>query len=282
MGPHLPFAAVESPNVPVGSKKPSKRGTVAWLVDDVVDSEYDQSFVVPLTADEALDRAEEYLDGAGRVTPAFQGRMDRFGKSIAVHHGRIETRITAKETSASTRIDVHRVGQAPLEDTRKWLYAVGLGGFLIAIGLTMYNERATNALPPLLTVAIFLLAVVLVLAVLFVADRSLERRSESLLLSLEDAMRGDPIGVLRREIDALERSSSLANGLIFYCASLILEFLIFVIVLSDGVRDGINEAAALDALRFGLLIPIAPALLFAGVLFVLSNRRHEARFARIQ
>ncbi len=245
---------------------------------DDVDPELAQSFVVPTTRHEAIDRAEEYLAGAGRIAPALQGRMERFGDGLAVHHGRIETRITATETSASTRIEVRRHGQAPLEDTRKWLVAVGLGGFLIALGLTLYNERAADALPPLLTIAIFLLAVVAVLAVLFVADRSLERRSESLLLSLEDAMRGDPEGVLRREIDLLERSSSLANGLIFYCASLIIEFLIFVIVLSDGIRDGINEAAALDALRFGLLIPIAPALAFAGIYFVWSNKQHDRRF----
>ncbi len=246
--------------------------------DDTFDPEMGQSFMVDRAPDDAIDAAEAYLQGAGHVTPAWQGRMERLGGSLAVHHGRIRTTITAQPTSAATRVHVTREGQAPLEDTRQWLYALGLGGFLMALGLTWYNDRAANALPPLFTIAIFLVAVVLVLAVLFVADRSLERRSESIVMSIEDAMKGDPLSTLQREIDALEKSSSLANGLVFYCAVLIVEFLIFVIVMSDGIREGINEAAALDALRFGLLIPIAPALLFAGAYFLWTNKQHADRF----
>ncbi len=241
-----------------------------------------QSFTVDRDPEAAIGAAEEYLHGAGTISPSLQGRMERFGTKLAVHHGRIRTSINATETSAATRIEVRRTGQAPLEETRRWLYAVGLGGFLVALGLTLYNERAASALPPLATITIFFIAVVLVLAVLFVADRSLERRSESIVMSIEDAIKGDPIQVLHREIDALERSSSLANGLIFYCAALLVEFLIFVIVLSDGIRQGIDEVAALNTLRFGLLIPIAPALLFAAIYFVWANRIHQDRFAGLR
>ncbi len=240
-----------------------------------------QSFTVDRDPEAAIAAAEVYLHGAGAVNPSLQGRMERFGTELAVHHGRIRTTITATETSAATRVEVRRMGQAPLEETRRWLYAVGLGGFLVALGLTLYNDRAAQALPPLATLAIFFLAVVLVLAVLFVADRSLERRSESIVMSIEDAMRGDPLAVLQREVDALERSSSLANGLIFYCAALLVEFLVFVIVLSDGIRDAIDEVAALNTLRFGLLIPIAPALLFAGIYFLWANRIHNDRFGQL-
>ncbi len=241
-----------------------------------------QSFTVSRDPEAAIKAAETYLHGAGTISPSLQGRMERFGTKLAVHHGRIRTSINATETSAATRIDVRRTGQAPLEETRRWLYAVGLGGFLVALGLTLYNERAASALPPMATIAVFFLAVVLVLAVLFVADRSLERRSESIVMSIEDAIRGDPVEVLHREIDALERSSSLANGLIFYCGALLLEFLVFVIVLSDGIRQAINEVAALNTLRFGLLIPIAPALVFAGVYFVWANRVHDERFRQLK
>lgn len=252
------------------------------LDDDRVDPDMAQSFTVDRDPEAAIAAAQAYLEGVGTISPSLQGRMERFGTKLAVHHGRIRTTISATETSAATRIEVRRSGQAPLEETRRWLYAVGLGGFLVAVGLTLYNEKAASALPPLATMALFFLAVVLVLAVLFVADRSLERRSESIVMSIEDAIKGDPVAVLHREIDALERSSSLANGLIFYCGALLLEFLVFVIVLSDGIRQAIDEVAALNTLRFGLLIPIAPALVFAGINFVWANRIHNDRFAHIR
>ncbi len=130
--------------------------------------------------------------------------------------------------------------------------------------------------------SVFFLAVVAAISVLFVADRSLERRSISLMRSLEDAMRGDPVSVLRREVDALERSGAIANGLLFYCAALLAEFLIFIIVLSDGVRDAINEVAALDSMRFGFLIPVLPALAFAVIWFVAVNRVHGRRLATLR
>lgn len=240
-----------------------------------------QSFVVPRTVQQALDDAETYLVGAGKISPPLAGRLERVGTQLAVHHGRIRTTVTASATPSATHVDLTRVGQAPLEDTRKVILSLGLGGFLLALGLSLYNDRASAGLPPLVTLAVFFVGVVLVLGVLFVADRSLERRSESLVRSLEDAMQGAPLDVLRREIHALERSTALANGLIFYCAALIVEFLIFIIVLSDGIRDGINEVAALDAMRYGLLIPILPALLFAGAYFFWANRVHGARLQQM-
>lgn len=251
-------------------------------MQDRLDPHLMQSFTVARSPHDALDAAQAYLEGIGMVNPRLQGRMERYGDSLAIHHGRIRTTMTAtgQATPADegpTKVLLHRRGQAPLEQTRRWLIGVGLGGFLVAWALTVYNERAAAALPPLFTISIFLLGVVLILAVLFTADRSLERRSESIVLSLEDAIRGDPLAVLQREIDALERSSSLVNGLIFYCAALLVEFLVFAIVLSDGIRQGIDEVAALGALRFGFLIPILPALAFAGAYFVWVNQLHERR-----
>lgn len=242
----------------------------------------EQSYTVARSPHDCLDAAEAYLEGAGTVAPGLKGRMERYGDALAVHHGRIRTTVTARETAEGTRIDAQRSGEAPLEDTRRWVLALGLGGLVVAWALTFYNERAATALSPLVTLTLFFLGVVAILVVLFVADRSLERRSESIVLSLEEAMKGDPLLVLRREIDALERSSALANGLIFYCAALLLEFLIFVIVLSEGVREGIDEAAALEALRFGFLIPVAPALLFAFVNWWVANRTHRERLALVE
>lgn len=242
----------------------------------------EQSYTVERRPHDALDAAEAYLEGAGTVAPGLRGRMERFGDRLAVHHGRIRTTVTAREAPEGTRIDVHRAGEAPLEDTRRWVLALGLGGFVVAWALTFYNERAATALSPLVTLTLFFLGVVAILVVLFVADRSLERRSEALVLSLEEAMRRDPLTVLQREIDALEQSSALANGLIFYCAALLVEFLVFIIVLSDGVREGIDEAAALEALRFGFLIPIAPALLFAFLYWLVVNRAHKDRLALVE
>lgn len=252
------------------------------MAADELDLDMSQSFTVERTPHEALDAAQAYLEGAGTVAPALQGRMERHGDRLAVHHGRIRTMITAEERPEATRVHVARRGQAPLEGTRHWILSLGLVGFMVAWALTFYNERGRDALPPMVTIGIFLLGMVLILAVLFVADRSLERRSEGLVLSLQDAMQGDPLAVLQREVDALERSSALANGFIFYCVALLVEFLVFVIVLSDGIREGIDEAAALDALRFGFLIPIVPALLFAGGYFVWSNRQHRDRFHHVR
>lgn len=238
-----------------------------------------QVFEVPRSPSEALDAAAAYLEGAGRVAPGLEGRMERFGDRIAVHHGSVRTTVRAVpvEEHGGSRVEVLRRGRAPLEDTRRWLVLLGLGGFLVAWALTVYNERAAQALPPLVTMAVFFLAVVAAIAVLFVADRSLERRSLSLMRSLEDAMRGDPVAVLRREVDALERSSAMAGGLLFYCAALLVEFLVFVVVLSDGVRQGIDEAAALGSMRFGFLIPVAPALAFGLASFWVLNRLHGRR-----
>lgn len=241
-----------------------------------------QVFEVSRSPSEALDAAEAYLDGAGLVAPSLQGGMERFGDRIAVHHGRIKTTVRAVAEGAGSRVEVVRRGQAPLEDTRRWLVVLGLGGFLVAWALTIYNDRTAGLLSPMVTMTVFFLAVVAAIAVLFVADRSLERRSQSLMRSLEDAMRGDPVQVLRREVDALERSGAMANGLLFYCAALLVEFLVFIVVFSDGVRQGIDEAVAVETMRFGFLIPLGPALLFAGIWFVAMNRVHGRRFVSLQ
>ncbi len=267
-----------------GSDRKSRYAVRARVFVSVPEPQLGQSFQVARLPAEALDAAAAYLEGAGQVAPGLRGRMERLGDRLAVHHGRVRTvvRAFASEDGAGSRVEVSRRGQAPLEDTRRWLVLLGLGGFLIAWALTVYNERAAEALSPLVTMSVFFLAVVAAISVLFVADRSLERRSVSLMRSLEDAMKGDPVAVLRREVDALERSSALANGLLFYCAALLAEFLVFVIVLSDGVRDGINEAAALDSMRFGFLIPVLPAVAFALVWFVLANRVHGRRLAEMR
>lgn len=254
-----------------------------WQRDEAPDPVEVQSFHTERAREDALDAAEVYLDGAGIVANSLKGRLVRSGDdTLAVHYGRITTRITVEKAHEGSRVRVTRKGQAPLEDTRTWLVGLGLGGFVLAWALAWYNARATEALPPLVMITFFFLALIGVVVALYVVDRSLERRSTSLTRSLEDAMRGDPLLVLQREVDGLERSSSIANGILAYCAMLILEFLIFVILLSDGVRQGIDEAVTLEVMRAGFGLPVVPAVLFGLGWFWATNRLHGERMALVE
>ncbi len=238
-----------------------------------------QTFTVERSAHDVLDDAAQYLEGAGVIAPKLRGTLERYGDALAIHHGRIETRITAQEAPGGTRVDVTRHGQAPLEETRRWILGLGLGGFLLAWAVTFYNEAQGGALHPLWTITLFLVGLVATVAVLYVADKSLESRSEGLILSLEDAVRGKPEIVLHREIDALERSSALANGFLFYCGSLLVAFFVYAIVFSDGVRAAIDAEAALTTMRFVFLFPIVPAALFSWAYFAYQNKVHRERMA---
>ena len=239
-----------------------------------------QAFTVARSPKDVLDAAQTYLDGAGTVSPRLRGRMERFGDALAIHHGRIETRITTSEAPGGTRVEVLRRGQKPLEDTRKWLLLLGLGGFLLAWAVTFYNETQGGALHPLLTIGLFLAALVATASVLYVADRSLERRSEGLVLALQDAVQGDPVTVLRQETRDLERSSATANGLLFYCAGLVISFVIYAILWSPEVVRDIDQAAALTTMRFVFLFPLLPALAFAGIYLTTQRRAHRRRLDR--
>lgn len=242
----------------------------------------EQSFTVQRSPHDAMEAAAAYLEGAGTVSARMRGRLERYGDELVVHHGRIRTTVSAQPTDRGTRMEVRRAGPEPLAETRGWLYGLGLGGFLVAWALSWYNERAQSALPPLVTITFFFLGLLAVVVGLYVMDRSLERRSRSLVLSLEDAVRGDPLLVLQREVTALQRSAALANALLFYCAALVVELLVFVVLLSDEVRPAIDEAVTLDVMRWGFTLPIAPAVAFGLVLWGVQARVHQARLGLVE
>lgn len=250
------------------------------VLDATPEESLHQVFSVPKAPDVCLNAAAAYLEGAGRVTPKLAGRLERFGDSLAVHHGRIVTRVQTEANQTGTRVEITRRGQRPLENTRRWLLLLGLGGFLLAWGLTFFQESRTTGLSPVLTMMLFLGALVATVAVLFVADRSLERRSEGLVLALEDAMKGDPHAVLRREIDLLERGTALGSGFLFYCAGLVASFIIYAILWSPEIVRDIDQAVALTTMRFVFLFPIVPALLFALGHFLWQNRVHARALAQ--
>lgn len=239
-----------------------------------------QSFQTERTPAQALDAAEAYLEGAGVVATPLQGRLERTGNGLVVHHGRITTTILAKRESGGSRVEVSRGGRAPLEDTRKWLFAIGIGGFLLGWGLAWYNSRAQDALPPLVTMTLFFLGLIGFIVLLFVVDRSLEHRSASIIRSLEDAVQGDPLLVLQREIDGLERSSAIANSVLFYCVALVVEFIAFAITL--GVGTTVDRAIALEIMPASFGLPIIPAVLFGVIWFFSVNRIHETRMGLVE
>lgn len=245
--------------------------------DDVSDAST-QSFQVAKPAVSALADAKTYLSGAGDVAPGLKGSLLEDGDGIVVHHGRVQTRISALDTDDGADVRVERSGTAPLAETRTWVFAAGIIGFVLAWGLAWYNAN-NGGLAPLVTISLFFLAMTAVVTVLYVVDRSLETRGASLCRSLQDAMEGNPETILRREIDALERTSSIANGVLFYCASLIVEFLVFVVLLSEGIREGIDEAVTFEVMKAGFGIPLIPAVLFGLGWFYYTNRVHKDRFA---
>lgn len=247
--------------------------------DDAPPDEGVQSFHTQRSPEQALEAAEEYLEGAGILAASLQGRFVRAGDELVVHHGRITTTISARADARGSAVKLVRQGKAPLEETRGWVFGLGLAGFVLAWGLAWYNARANDALSPLVTITLYFLGLVAVIVGLYVFDRSLERRGASLMRSLEDAMQGDPLLVLKREVDGLERSSGIANAVLFYCASIILEFLVFVLILADdGIRAGIDEAVTLDVMKAVAAIPIVPAILFGLVWYFVSGRIHRERF----
>ncbi len=239
-----------------------------------------QSFTTHRGPHEALDAAQVYLEGAGTVAPKLQGQLERAGDALVVHYGRITTRIHAHKHASGTRLDVVRRGRVPLEETRRWLFGLGLGGFFLGWGLAWYNSRAQDALPPLVTMTLFFLAIFGVIVMLYVIDRSLEKRSGSLVRSLKDAMQGDPLLVLQREVDGLERSSAIANAVLAYCVFLIVEFIAFAVTL--GVGTAVDRAVALQVMPASFGLPVVPAAIFGAVYFWLSNRQHRTRFELVE
>ncbi len=248
--------------------------------DDVLEDGALQSFTTHRNPHDALDAAQVYLEGAGTVTPALQGSLERTGDALVVHHGRVTTRIRATEHASGTRLEVVRRGRVPLEDTRRWLFGLGIGGFLVGWGLAWYNSQAQDALPPLVTMTLFFVAIFAAIVMLYVIDRSLEKRSGSLVGSLKDAMQGDPLLVLRREVDGLERSSAIANGVLAYCVFLIIEFIAFSVTL--GVGTAFDRAVALELMPASFGLPVIPAVAFGALYFVYSNRKHNGRFDLVE
>ncbi len=239
-----------------------------------------QTFRTRRTPAQALDAAEVYLEGAGIVATPLQGSMERSGNGLVVHHGRITTVINATRTDDGSAVEVTRSGRAPFEDTRRWLFAIGIGGFLMGWGLAWWNSRAQEALPPLVTMTLFFLGLMAAIVLLFVVDRTLERRSASIVESLEDAINGDALLVLQREIDGLERSSSIANGAIFYCVSLFAEFIAFAITL--GVGRAVDQANALEVMPASFGIPVIPAVAFGLIWFFSTNSIHAKRMQLVE
>lgn len=237
-----------------------------------------QSFQVARAPKDALRAAKRYLQAAGDVAPGLKGELIDDQEGLVIHHGRIRTRVNVAKDPQGSAVSVERVGTVPLAETRTWIFIAGIVGFVLAWALAWYNSGG-GGLSPLVTISFFFLGMTALVAVLYVVDRSLEHRGVSLCRSLEDAMRGDPMQVVHREIDALERTSSIANAVLFYCASLIVEFFIYVILLSDGIREGIDEAVALETMRAGFAIPLLPAILFGLGWFWYTNRVHRDRFA---
>lgn len=250
------------------------------VADDVPEEDAVQSFRIDRDPHDALDAAEVYLEGAGVVAPPLQGRLERKGDSLAVHYGRVTTHIQARPHGDGSELEVVRRGRGPLEETRRWVFALGIGGFLLGWGLSWYNSRAQQFLPPMVTMTLFFLGILGAIVLLYVIDRSLESRSQSLIGSLQEAMRGDPFLVLKREIDGLERSSAIANGILFYCASLVIEFIAFAITL--GVGTAVDRTVAADVMPASFGIPVIPAVLFGLIYFAAMNRRHRERFALVE
>ncbi|MGB0653515.1 MAG: hypothetical protein ACPGQL_09980 [Thermoplasmatota archaeon] len=249
--------------------------------DDARGSPWQQSLVVDRSPKEAIDAAQTYLEGAGVIATRLAGRVERDGDRLAVHHGRIRTRIEATAASGrpgASHVQVDRAGAAPLEETRSWLVLLGLVGTVLGWGLAFYNDRNSTFLPPLVTIAVFFAAILAAVTLLYVVDRSLERRSSSLMLSLEDAMRGDPLLVLRREVAALDKQLALVNGLLFYAVALVVEFIVFVALLDNGIDD----AVTLEVMRWGFTLPLVPALLFAGGYYAWSQRLHDRRHEALE
>ncbi len=243
--------------------------------------DWEQTFTVERSPHDALDAAEVYLNGAGIVAGRLQGKLERRGDSIVIHHGRVATEVSANPIQGAptrTKVAVHRTGRVPLEDTRGWLGFLALAATVLGWGLAAYNRSNPGFLSPMVTISLFFAAILAVIVVLYVVDRSMERRSRSIVLSLEDAIRGDPLLVLRREVDALEKQMAVANGILFYALALVLEFVVFVTLLGNGVSD----AVTLEVMRWGFGIPIVPAVVFAGLYFLASNRLHQERFQLVE
>ncbi len=228
----------------------------------------------------ALDAAQVYLEGAGVVAPPLQGHLERQGDALVVHYGRVTTHIRARKASGGSELEVARRGRGPLEETRRWVFGLGIGGFFLGWGLSWYNSRSQDALPPLVTMTLFFMGILGAIIGLYVIDRSLESRSQSLIGSLRDAMQGDPFLVLQREVDGLERSSSIANGILFYCAALVVEFIAFAVTL--GVGDAVDRAVATDLMPASFGLPIIPAVTFGLIWFAVTNRRHKERMALVE
>lgn len=247
-----------------------------------MDDTWVQSFHVAKNAHDALDDAQVYLEGAGIVAPRLHGQVERQADSLVMHHGRIETKIQVEASGDDTKVTVTRTGQAPLEETRRWFYGAGLGGFMIAWLLAVYNENASQAFNPLLTILVFFIGIFSMMVVLYVADRSMERRSEGLVLSLEDAMAGNAMQVLRREMQALNRVGSIVNGGLGYFALLMVAYLLHVILLSPGVREGIDSALTIEVMRYTFTLPIIPALLFGGMYYVINSNRYQQKLQEVQ
>ncbi len=157
---------------------------------------------------------------------------------------------------------------------------MGLVGTVVAWGLAAYNAQA-GGVSPLVTIAIFFAALVAAVAVLYVVDRSVERQVHHLLGSLEEAMAGDAVLILSREMQGLARKAAVVNGILFYCAAMVAEFIIFTVLLSDGVRQGIDEAVTLEVMRRGFLLPIVPAIVFAAAYHWFLRRAHQARIGLV-
>ncbi len=250
-------------------------------IDDAKRPGWQASFSTRRSPSQVLDAAEAYLHGAGVVATRLIGDVERRGDRVVARHGRVETNVQASATSDGAQVDIHRHGTAPLQNTRRSLYALGLIGTLIAWGLAWFNQRAGN-ISPLVLVAFFFAALLSAVLVLYVVDRSLEVRSQGLVHGLEDAIRGDPLLVLQREVNALERTSAVVNGMLFYCIALIIEFIVFATLLSDGIRDAIDAATTLEVMRWGFGLPIVPAVLFAVAYFFIANGIHRTRMGLVE
>lgn len=235
-----------------------------------------QRFTVPEAPAQALSNAQAFLEGLGHVSPRLGGTLERFGDRLVVHHGPVRTTVAARPGHEGTRVEVLRQGRAPWSGTRRWLVGVGLAAFLSAWALAVFQQRLESALTPLVAITLFLLGLAALAGILFLVDGFLERRGRDLLRSLEDAVRGDPMLVLRREVEADSRSTAGANALLFYFAALLAEAAVFVLLFSDGVRQGIDQALTLRFMRAGSLLPLVPAALF-GLLWWVWARRTDAR-----
>lgn len=228
-----------------------------------------------------LDRAEAYLRGAGAVSPSLRGEVQRVEDRIAVRHGRVETTVAVRAAPDGSRVEVRRSGQGPLAGMRHWLIGLGLTGFLVVWAFAVLERRASSLLPPLVTITLFLAGLAALIAVLYVVDAGLERRSRGLVLGLEAALDGRPLEVLRAQVAALDRSVAVANGLLFYFAALFVELLVFIVLLRGSVREAIDAALAIEVMRVGFLLPLLPAGLYGVVFWWVQRRVHGRRLAGV-